>query len=162
MSKKQAKTKQSKLAQIQDLANELGKKTVSGPKALIVTPQVPVSIHGKFPDQELFVETPNGSGTRHRVKLTPANAYSVLMDLLIEKAGSIELERQLSEERNNRARKKYAQPDWRLIAKHAQAEIREGLVEASLTAKGSIIVLPTRAKELQSNKTTKSLEEMEL
>lgn len=134
-----------------------------GPKPLTITPQIAVSIQGNFPDQELFVEQPNGSGTRHKVKLTPANAYKILMDLLMEKAGGIELERQLAEERRNKSANRIGkQPNWRLIAKHPEAEIREGLVPAALCAKGSITVIPTRAKELLSNTADKSLEDMGL
>lgn len=117
-------------------------------KPLIMTPQIPVAIHGTYPEQYLVVEQPNASGSRKKVKLTPDNAYQVLLEILMEKAGEIELERQLAAERKQSGPRKRAQPDFRLIAQHPEVTIIERLA--------------TRAKELASNKADKSLEEMGL
>ena len=130
-----------------------------GPKQLAVTPQIAV---GLSPDLELFVEAPNKSGSRHKVKLTPESAYSYLLGVLTEKAAEIEAERQTIAAAKAKARRRTAQPDWRLIAKHPEAEIRGGLTEAALCAKGSITVLPTRASQLTSLTATNTLEEMGL
>ena len=131
----------------------------SGPKQLAITPQIAV---GLGPDLELFVEAPNKSGSRHKVKLTPESAYSYLLSVLTEKAAEIEAERQTIAAAKAKARRRTAQPDWRLIAKHPEAEIRGGLTEAALCAKGSITVLPTRASQLTSLTATNTLEEMGL
>ncbi len=156
MSKKQARQKK-----MRDVEASLAAHEPTQPKALVLTPQIAVSIQGIYPDQELFVERPNGSGSRHKIKLTSANAYNILRDILMEKAGDIELERQLAAEQRAKVRK-HAQPDWRVIAQHPQAEIRQGLTDASLCPKGSITVLPTRASQLSSLKADKNLDEMGL
>lgn len=120
----------------------------AGAKAqLVITPQIPVQIHGTFPDQYLTVEDPSG-GHRGKTVLTPDNAYSVLIGILMAKAGEIELERQLREERTKAPARKRAQPDWRLIAKHPEATIIERL--------------PTASPELKSLKAELNLEEMGL
>lgn len=153
MSKKQARQK----------STEPEVKTTQArvPKALVLTPQIAVAIHGTYPDQYLVVEQPNAFDSRKKVQLSQDNAYRVLMDVLMEKAGEIELERQLAEETRNKFRRSH-QPDWRLIAQHPQAEIRQGLTDTSLCAKGSITVLPTKASQLSSLKADKTLEDMEL
>lgn len=135
MTKKQARTRQDSPA------------AVAKP-ALVITPQIAVVLQGTAPDQGLWVEAPNNSGSRHKIELTPANAYSVLMDVLCEKAGEIELERQLAEERRNKPKRRWKQPDWRLIAKHPEATI--------------IQRLPTKASQLAGNKAEQSLEDMGL
>ncbi len=132
-------------------------KSVSKP--LVVTPQVIVALH---PDGSLSIERPTGGQSyRHKTVLTRENIYNEIMGILQEKAGEIELERQLAEERRNAPARKRAQPNWRLIAKHAQAEIRQGLTDASLCAKGSITVCPS-GPGLTATKSAKTLEEMDL
>lgn len=158
MSKKQARQK--KMSEVNsNLAERAAQPVV--PKTLILTPQIAVAIHGAYPDQYLVVEQPNQSGSRKKVQLTQDNAYRVLMDILMEKAGEIELERQLALEARNKSRRSH-QPDWWLIAQHPQAEIRQGLTDASLCAKGSITILPTKASQLSSLKAEKTLEDMGL
>ncbi len=156
MSKKQARQKK-----MRDVEAGLAAREPAQPKALILTPQIAVSIQGAYPDQELFVERPNGSGSRHKIKLTQANAYNILRDILMEKAGEIELERQLALEARAKTRRT-AQPDWRIIAQHPQAEIRAGLVDASLCPKGSITRLPTKSSQLSGLKADRNLEDMGL
>lgn len=129
------------------LAPHLNRESIKT-KPLVITPQIPVAIHGTYPEQYLIVEQPNQSGSRKKVKLTPENAYNVLLEILMEKAGEIELERQLAADRKAKGPRRKAQPDFRLIAQHPEVTIIERLA--------------TRAKELASNKADKSLEEMGL
>ncbi len=137
MSKKQAKA-----------AKPVQPTPEPGPRPLVITPQIAVSIQGTYPGQELYVERPNQSGSRHKVLLTPENAYSILLDILQEKAGEIELERQLREDQRRSAKRPRKQPDWTLIAKHPEAIIIERL--------------PTRSPALLANKSDQTLEEMGL
>lgn len=158
MSKKQARQK--KMAEVNaNLAERAVKPTV--PKALVLTPQISVAIRGDYPEQELFIEQSAGGGYRKQTVLTPANAYRILLDILMEKAGGIELDRQLQLEAKNKPRR-HSQPDWRIIAQHPQAEIRQGLTDASLCPKGSITVLPTKASQLSGLKADRTLEDMGL
>lgn len=148
MSKKQARQKkQLATSEKGDLSS--WNSLINEPKKpLIITPQIAVSIQGEYPNQALFVEQPNGSATRKKVELTRDNAYNILLDILMEKAGGIELERQLTEERRSKGPRKRAQPDFRIIAQHPEVVIIERLA--------------TRAGQLVSNKSDKTLEEMGL
>lgn len=139
----------------------LGSAMAQSKPPLTITPQCTVALQQ---DGALTIER-IGSSTqpyRDRTVLTQANAYSVLMDYLSEKAGEIELERQLAQDRLARTGKRHrAQPNWRLIARHPQAEIRQGLTEASLCAKGSITVCPP-GSGLTGLKADRTLDEMGL
>lgn len=146
MNKKNRK-KLTKIAEADLAIQELSIKPAQAPKQLIVTPQIPVSLHGTAPDQYLTVELFNGTG-RKKVVLTPANAYDAIMTILAQKAVEIEAERQLAEEARNKPGRKWSQPDWKLIAVHPAATIIERL--------------PTKSPELMSLKSGQTLEEMGL
>lgn len=149
MSKKQARNK--KMAQVEASLAEQKASIPTGPKTLVLTPQIPVCLQGQFPDQQLYIERPNQSGSRHKVLLTQDNAYKILLEVLTEKAGEIELERAQVEARGLKARAKArnrAQPDWITIARHPEVVIIEKL--------------PTKASQLKSNKAELNLEDMGL
>lgn len=121
------------------------------PKPLAITPQISVTIHGEFPNQWLTIQDPRNAHTGKTV-LTAENCYAELMYVLQAKAGEIELERQLAEERNNRPKRKYSQPDWRLIAQHPGVDGTTTIIER----------LPTIAPQLNAKKSEHTLEEMGL
>lgn len=145
MSQKQARQK--KMVEVE--AGLAAQKSMPTAKpALVITPQIAVALQGTAPDQGLWIEAPNSSGSRHKVELTPATAYAVLMDLLLQKAADIELERVTREAAKAKAKRQFVQPDWETIARHPEAHI--------------IQRLPTRAAELRGNKSEASLEDMGL
>ncbi len=122
--KKQARQK--KMAAVEAGLKAQAKAKASGPRQLVLTPQISIAIQGSFPDQYMTVEEPAPAG-RKKTVLTQDNIYSTLFTILQAKAGEIELERQLANEQKTKAGRKRAQPDWRLIAKHPEATIIERL-----------------------------------
>lgn len=157
MSKKQQKGGVAAAAQSMNPNNKSGQF-----KPLVITPQVVICLQGKYPDQWLSMELANNSATRRKVRLEPESAFGQIMLELQAKAGEIELERQLAQAKATAPTRRRVQPDWKLIAKHPQAEIRQGLTPVELTAKGSISMCPTRGAGLTGLTAEQSLEDMGL
>jgi len=102
---------------------------------------IPQALVTLSPDGELQIELPG----RKIVPLSQANAGRTLHRILSEQARKIKNE-QIST-------RTWKQPDWRLIAKHPQVEIREQLPVTRVLA---------RDPQIKQDKSQKSLEELGL
>lgn len=105
---------------------------------------IPQALVTLSPEGELQIELPG----RKIIPLSQANAGRTLARILAEQARKIK-----NEQVRNRT---YKQPDWRLIAKHPQVEIRERLGEQSVQR---VLAKDSRIKQ---DKSSKSLEELDL
>lgn len=121
-------------------------------------PQVLVTLS---PEGELQIELPGKSGYREQVKPQLGKGRQLelqLLSLLQDQLASLAqraAELQAEKEQERQARRKPRQPDWRLIAKHPEVEIRERLVEVQQVPQAG-------GGKLTTQRVRKSLEDMGL
>lgn len=84
-----------------------------------MTTKIPQVLVTLSPDGGLQLELP-ASGSRIIIRLTTAEAGKKILRILNQQKARLD-----AESTAPRAPRKRAQPDWTLIAKHPQAEIRE-------------------------------------
>lgn len=117
-----------------------------------MTSRIPQVIVTLSPEGELQLEVPciDGGVNPHRriIPLTQANAGQKIARMLAEQKKKIDGEKAA-------ARRQFKQPDWRLIAKHPQVEIREYPAD-------KIHKILAKDKQITQAESTKSAEDMGL
>lgn len=114
-------------------------------QALDTPSRVPQLLVTLSPQGELLVEAPTNGGIRRQVELDQQLAGIRLQRMLSEQ------KKRIDGEAAEARRRVVKQPNWRLIAKHPQVEIREILVQQCPQGPG-----------LQTSYAKKSLEDMGL